>query len=80
VIVGIIVLAAAGSVGRGANNRKVGSTLDAVACRCTLGKDTKCYFPLWGQALYLLWWPSLTKVMQTELTAFVLEWYARHRA
>jgi len=23
-------------------------------------------FPLWGQVVYPLWWPSLTKDMQTE--------------
>jgi len=23
-------------------------------------------FPSWGQAVYLLWWPSLTKDMQSE--------------
>jgi len=46
--------------------RNLGSSPDAVTCRCVLGKDTKCYFQPWGQALYLLWWSSLTKDMQTE--------------
>jgi len=35
-------------------------------------------FPhLGGQAVYLLWWPSLTKDMQTEQ---LLCWSGRHRA
>jgi len=37
-----------------------------IARRCVLGKDNLCYFPPWGQAVYPLWWPSLTKDMQTE--------------
>jgi len=49
-----------------ASNRKLGSTPDAVARRCVLGKDTYCYIPSWGQAVYQLWWPSLTKDIQTE--------------
>jgi len=35
--------------------------------------------PLWGQAVYPLWWPSLTKDMQTE-QLLCWEWYDRHRA
>jgi len=30
-------------------------------------------FPPWGQAVYLLWWPSLTKDMQTEQLLSVLK-------
>jgi len=32
----------------------------------SLGKALKYYFPSWGQAIYSLWWSSLTKDMQTE--------------
>jgi len=46
--------------------QNLGATPDAVARRCVLGKDTYCCFPPWSQAVYLLWWPSLTKDMQTE--------------
>jgi len=35
------------------------------ARRCILRKR-HCYFPSCGQAVYLLWWSSLTKGMQTE--------------
>jgi len=42
-----------------------------------LGKDIKCCFPPWDQAVYLLWWPSLTKDMQTEQLLGVV--YNRHR-
>jgi len=33
----------------------------------SLGKTLKAVgFPSWGQAIYQLWWPSLTKDLQTE--------------
>jgi len=41
-------------------------TPDAVACLYVFRKDALCCFPPWGQAVYPLWWPSLTKDMQTE--------------
>jgi len=47
----------------------ISSTPDAIARRCVLGKDwkyRKCCFSSWGQAVYPLWRPSLTKYMQTE--------------
>jgi len=31
-----------------------------------LGKTFNAAFPPWSQAVYPLWWPSLTKDMQTE--------------
>jgi len=49
----------------------------AVVRRCVLGKDTQCWFPPWSQAVYLLWWSSLTKDMPTEQASV---WYDRHRA
>jgi len=60
-----------GLVGRGVRLvierlQSLGLIPDAVAHRCVLGKDTYCCFPLCGQAVYPLWWPSLTKDMQTE--------------
>jgi len=33
--------------------------------------------PSWGQAIYPLWWPSLTK--DCTQNSSVLEWYDRHR-
>jgi len=41
-------------------------TPDVIVRHCVLWKDTLCCFSLWGQAVYSLWWPSLTKDMQTE--------------
>jgi len=41
-----------------------------VALSCVLGKDTYCCFPYFGQSVYPLWWPSLTKDMQTEQLLF----------
>jgi len=46
--------------------RNLGSTPDAVVRCCIFGKNTSWYFPSWSQAVYPLWWPSLTKDMQTE--------------
>jgi len=62
------------SVGRGTGLvierlRNLGSTSDAVARRC---------LPLWGQAVYQLWWPSLMR--HVNRAASVLEWYDRYRA
>jgi len=46
--------------------RNLGSTPDLIARRCVLGNDTKCCFLPWGQAVYPLWRPSMTKDMQAE--------------
>jgi len=45
--------------------RNLDSTPHAVARRCVLENTLNAISP-WGQAVYLLWWPSLTKDMQTE--------------
>jgi len=42
-------------------------------------KQSSNHFPLWGQAVYPLWWLSLTKDMQTD-QLLCWEWYDRHRA
>jgi len=36
-------------------------------------------FPTLEPSSYLLWWPSLTKDVQTEQQASLEEWYDRHR-
>jgi len=54
------------NTGRGTRLRNLASTPDAVARRCVHGKDTLYCFLPWGKAVYPLWWPSLTKDMQTE--------------
>ena len=44
-----------------------GSIAEPAMHRCVIRKDTLRLFYLCGQAVYLLWWPSLTKDLQTEL-------------
>ena len=44
--------------------RAAGSIPELALRRCALGNDTLRFH--WGQAVYWLWWPSLTKDLQTE--------------
>jgi len=41
-------------------------------------RNTPNAMPSWHQAVYLLWWPSLTKHCKQDHS--MLEWYDRHRA
>ena len=43
-----------------------GSIPELAMRHCVLGKDILRLFPIGGQAVYQLWWPSLTKDLQTE--------------
>jgi len=36
----------------------------------SFGKTLNAHFPSWGQAILALWWPSLTRDMQTEQLLF----------
>jgi len=65
-------------VERGDSNRKVVKPWfdsDAVARRVSLRRRL---IPSWGQEVYPLWWPNLTKHCKQDHS--VLEWYDRHRA
>ena len=48
-------------------NRKVaGSIPELTMGRCVLGKDVSRLFLTAARAVYSLWWPNLTKNLQTE--------------
>jgi len=66
-----------GSVKRRASNRKVAKPWFDSRCGsaslCPWEKHSML-FPTWGQAVYPLWWPSLTKDMQTEQLCVGVVW------